>query len=254
MARSRNIKPGFFKNEDLAECSLAARLCFIGLWTLADREGRLEDRPKRIKGELFPFESFDVEPLLRELEAHLFIVRYEISGQRFIQVSKFSTHQTPHYTEKDSCIKPPKLQESDVHDEKENLEHSRSVAVIKRGSLPPDSLIPDSLIPDTSSLRSEIAAPRKSAPPPTPPPVFDGKNAEFLNGKTIAILSAEFDLPEQWGLDAEALGFTPPDVLKQSEKFRQYWTVGRGEGTRRSVKGWRQTWSNWLEKAARDQR
>ena len=67
MARARNIKPGFFKNEELAECSLAARLCFPGLWLLADREGRLEDRPKRIKGELFPFDTFEVGPLLDEL-------------------------------------------------------------------------------------------------------------------------------------------------------------------------------------------
>ena len=39
MSRSRNIKPGFFKNEHLAECQPLARLLFIGLWTLADREG-----------------------------------------------------------------------------------------------------------------------------------------------------------------------------------------------------------------------
>ena len=48
MARARNIKPGFFANENLAECDPLARLLFAGLWCLADREGRLEDRPKRI--------------------------------------------------------------------------------------------------------------------------------------------------------------------------------------------------------------
>lgn len=93
-----------------------------------------------------------------------------------------------------------------------------------------------------------------SAAPPTPPPDFDGKNAETLNGKAVVPLSATFELPAQWGLDAEALGFKPDEVFRQGEKFRQYWTAGRGAGTRRNVKGWRQTWSNWLEKAARDQR
>ena len=39
--RARDIKPGFFKNDQLAECSMAARLLFPGLWMLADREGRL---------------------------------------------------------------------------------------------------------------------------------------------------------------------------------------------------------------------
>ena len=54
--RARNIKPGFFKNDTLAELEFAARLLFIGLWGLADRAGRLEDRPKKIKAEVFPYD------------------------------------------------------------------------------------------------------------------------------------------------------------------------------------------------------
>ena len=57
MARARNIKPGFFRNSDLVELPMDARLLFIGLWTLADRMGRLEDRPKQIKMEIFPAEE-----------------------------------------------------------------------------------------------------------------------------------------------------------------------------------------------------
>jgi len=49
MARTRSIKPSFFKNEFLAECEPMARLLFVGLWTLADRDGRLELRPRRIE-------------------------------------------------------------------------------------------------------------------------------------------------------------------------------------------------------------
>ncbi|KWT72250.1 MULTISPECIES: phage replication protein [unclassified Variovorax] len=104
MARARNIKPGFFKNEDLAECSAFARLCFAGLWTLADREGRLEDRAKKIKGELFPFDSIEVEPLLQELVRWGFIKRYQWAGVRYIQIAAFVKHQVPHGTEKDGQI------------------------------------------------------------------------------------------------------------------------------------------------------
>lgn len=107
MARSRNIKPGFFQNEDLAECCAWARLLFIGLWTLADRQGRLEDRPKRIKGAVFPFDPVDVEPLLSELDRFRFIVRYEVAGLRLIQVRNFLKHQTPHYTERASALPAP---------------------------------------------------------------------------------------------------------------------------------------------------
>ena len=107
MARARNIKPGFFKNEFLAEMSAETRLLFIGLWTLADREGRLEDRPKRIKAELFAFDMFDVDSMLNRLQDDGFVVRYEVEGQKLIEVCNFVKHQDPHYREKASELPPP---------------------------------------------------------------------------------------------------------------------------------------------------
>ena len=97
---------------------------------------------------------------------------------------------------------------------------------------------------------SELAVSSKFDDPPPPPPPFDGKNAKALNGKCVVLLSAVWELPDDWGLDAEALGWQPREVLHEAEKFRQYWTAGKGMSSRRGVKGWRQTWSNWLGKAA----
>lgn len=166
MARARNIKPGFYKNEDLAECSIWARFVFPGLWMLADRDGRLEDRPKRIKAELLPFDTAEVEPLLRELAEKRdsagvpFIVRYQNDDGRFIQISKFSEHQSPHYSEKKSVIKPPQHPEKEPNTSGGNSgsgggmkpgappEPSEKAPPIKRGSQPPDSLNPDSLNPE----------------------------------------------------------------------------------------------------------
>lgn len=88
MARARNIKPGFFANEKLAECDPLARLLFAGLWCLADREGRLEDRPKRIRAEVLPYDICDAEALLEQLKEHGFILRYESCGSRYIQVNR----------------------------------------------------------------------------------------------------------------------------------------------------------------------
>ena len=93
MARARNIKPGFFRNAELVELSFEARLLFIGLWTIADRDGRLEDRPKQIKMELFPADNMDCDGLLSQLAAINMIDRYEIDGKRIIQVVNFSKHQ-----------------------------------------------------------------------------------------------------------------------------------------------------------------
>lgn len=102
--RARNIKPGFYRNADLTECSLAARLLAPALWMLADREGRLEDRPKQIKGEVFPHDNIDTEPLLQELHTSGHITRYEAGGKKYIQVEKFLEHQFPHHREKQSVI------------------------------------------------------------------------------------------------------------------------------------------------------
>lgn len=107
MARARNIKPGFFKNADLVELTMEGRLLFIGLWTLADRAGRLEDRPKQIKMELFPADSVDVDANLAALERWGFVKRYEIGGKRLLQIVNFTKHQNPHRDEKASALPGP---------------------------------------------------------------------------------------------------------------------------------------------------
>ena len=110
MPRTRRISHQFFKDDDLAELSLRARLTFAGLWTLADREGRLVDRPKLIKGELFPYENCDMEGVLEELARDRvgseggFILRYGHGNKRYIQILNFERYQKPHPKEPESEI------------------------------------------------------------------------------------------------------------------------------------------------------
>ncbi|MFW9088239.1 DnaT-like ssDNA-binding domain-containing protein [Pseudomonas sp. P2758] len=104
MARARNIKPGLFSNELLVELPAFDRLAFIGLWCLADREGRLEDRVKRIKIELFPCDDYDVDAGLSRLAAAGFISRYQAAGQSVIEIVNFQKHQSPHGSEKDGTL------------------------------------------------------------------------------------------------------------------------------------------------------
>ncbi|QIE89474.1 hypothetical protein [Pseudomonas nitroreducens] len=178
MARSRNIKPSFFKNEDLADLPPFDRLLFIGLWCLADREGRLEDRPRRIKIELFPGDTYDVEIGLGNLEGKGFIERYEVFGFSVISLPKFTRHQSPHSTEKDSelpdCngyLTVNERQRGKVLPGKQRYVHAETGFTLEanngevtvkaqeqpepptvdaptHNALIPDSLIPDSLIPD----------------------------------------------------------------------------------------------------------
>ncbi len=110
MARIRSVKLGFFRNEHLAVFSFAHRLLFEGLWVIADREGRLEDRPKRIHADLFPFDAaLDVDEMLNDLAAgdDPFIVRYEVDGRHYIGIVNFLKHQRPNHREPASDIPPP---------------------------------------------------------------------------------------------------------------------------------------------------
>jgi hypothetical protein len=105
--RARNIKPGFFKNEDLAECDPLARLLFAGLWCMADRSGRIEYRPKRIKAEILPYDNCNCEKLLTQLGQKGFITIYSVEKEIFIQINKFTTHQNCHIKEAESTIPAP---------------------------------------------------------------------------------------------------------------------------------------------------
>ena len=110
MARSRNIKPGFFLNDKLAECEPLARLLFAGLWCIADREGRLGDRPKRIKAEVLPYDECDVDQLLAQLAKYEFIIRYEVEVNGIYRYQLLK-HQNPR-KEAASTIPPPPAEAS----------------------------------------------------------------------------------------------------------------------------------------------
>lgn len=130
MARLRTLKPGFFKNELLAEVEPLGRLLFEGLWTIADKRGRLEDRPKRIKAEVLPYDDADVSDLLTQLEDRGFIIRYQVDGEAYIQVTNFEKHQHPHVREPESEIPAPdKHSASTVQDMDEHLPSTADIGL-----------------------------------------------------------------------------------------------------------------------------
>jgi hypothetical protein len=153
--RSRNIKPGLFRNEILGAADPLLTLLFQGLWCIADREGRLEDRPLRIKAEIFPYREIpDIHGYLTQLERMGFIRRYEVNNGALIEVLNFKKHQSPHHTEKKSELPAPV---------NSPLGHGESP--LSHGGNPPDSLIPDSLIPDSGGMLSHSSPPVNNSKP-----------------------------------------------------------------------------------------
>jgi hypothetical protein len=103
--RSRSVKPGLLRNELLAAADPINTIIFIGLWCMADRLGRLEDRPAKIHINVNPCRPMKgTEKALRWLTETGFIFRYEVNGQKYIQVENFLKHQNPHCKEADSTI------------------------------------------------------------------------------------------------------------------------------------------------------
>jgi hypothetical protein len=149
MARARNIKPALFKNEILGVADPIYTLLFESLWLLADRSGRLEDRPLRIKAETFPYrEKIDMDKLLSWLSDNGFIIRYCIGGNRYIQIVNFEKHQNPHKNEPESDI--PVFSIGCSTNEK------IGISTDKIGSARADSLTTDSLTTDSLNHITDV--------------------------------------------------------------------------------------------------
>ncbi len=194
MSRIRSIKPEFFLHEGLADMPALHRLLFVGLWTLADKEGRLEDRPRRIKASLLPWEDCDVDDLLWELDEGHFVHRYEVEGAHYISIPAFRKHQRPHPKEPDSALPIPPYREK------------------KRRAVEEFSDIPSTPVGREGDLggRKEILEVEAETAPPPP------TDAIRLNPEALAALAdRRKPVPEDEGPNAELLraitgGFAPP--------------------------------------------
>lgn len=128
---------------------------------LADRLGRLEYRPKRIKAELLPFDAVDVTALLDELEVNGLIKRYSVDAKEYLWIPAFLKHQRPHSNEKPSVLPPcpeegmPKA--STPCDQGEKCFSPREEA-LRPSSLTPSSLTPDTHISPVESLENKEPA------------------------------------------------------------------------------------------------
>ena len=234
MARTRSIKPSFFSNDILAECEPMARLLFAGLWTLADRDGRLEYRPRRIKGALFPYDNCDIEGLVEQLADRGFVVIYRANGIDVLTIPTFSEHQRCHPDERSEGLPGP-------GDEAETcVIPGRNE---KPGNPPADApdfpancaCIPSSCIPSSSN-------PSASCPPSEPPKRRRSPAASAVS----------------WSADAGWQGITPQDRTEwaaaypgcdlDSELARATAWL-KANPTKASRSNWRRFLVNWLTRS-----
>jgi hypothetical protein len=270
MARARNIKPGFFTNADLVDCSPLARLLFIGLWTESDRRGVLEDHPKNLKIRLLPGDNCDVNQLLDELVAHGFVERYEAAGVRCLYIPGFAKHQYPHQGERPSTLPAPDSappQTTKTPDKHHAGDHSSAPepdtgtgpAPVKHHAgtgQPPDDhdTSPALTLTLTESITESITESMESArvdaldgadAPPPPQDVSDGeasnpptKRKQRLPGDFVPSAALR-----TWA--STALQFDGATIDRETEKFCDHF---RASG---AVKlDWVAAWRNWMRGAA----
>lgn len=112
MARSRIIKPEFFRSRSLSRVSIPARLTFIGLWADADSAGRGLAHPVILKGVIWPLDDEitpqDISDHLEELAGE-HIRLYTVGEDTYYAVTSWEKHQSASYRTGESKFPAPEV-------------------------------------------------------------------------------------------------------------------------------------------------
>lgn len=98
MARIRSIHPEACDSEKLAELSDGAERLYWRLQTHCDDEGRCDDDPRIIRARcatLLDWSTREVDALIDEMADLGLVVRYEVRGRRYIEVTQWGRFQHP---------------------------------------------------------------------------------------------------------------------------------------------------------------
>ena len=97
MARKRMIDPSIWINEDFGSLSILAKLVFIGLFSIADDEGRGKASPAYIKAVLFPYNDdlriADVEKTLSEISSKMSVIFYSCDENMYYTLTSWNMWQ-----------------------------------------------------------------------------------------------------------------------------------------------------------------
>ena len=89
MSRDRTLPSDFWTWEAVIDCSVMARLLFLGLWNFADDHGVQPLRPRTIRMQVFPGDSIDedtIRALIDELVARGLLRVFSVEGQDYLSV------------------------------------------------------------------------------------------------------------------------------------------------------------------------
>lgn len=216
MARIRTIKPEFFTSEDIVQLSPFARLLYISLWCEADREGRMQWKPRTFKMRYFPADDIDMHALCEEILNAELVVLY---GEGCAYIPKFSQHQHINPRESASTLPDPhasaRVEHASARVQAPSVTH-REEGKGKEGV-------------DDASQAAPDASP--SAP-----------------ARLGSRLPNDWTLPaewREWALQAQPT-WSPEHAGKVADSFKDFWIGKAGKDGRKA--DWEATWRNWVRR------
>lgn len=217
MARIRSIKPEFWSSEQVMECSVTARLMFIGMWNFADDLGRIPLSVKSIKAKVFPSDEMASEIILgmiAELSRNGLLQPYTVDGVEFLQITGWH-HQR---IDKPQPAKYPAPSEGD--------------STIIRGTVPPDRIGKDRIGEEGILPPAVAAAPKK--------PVEKKSRAE----PRVSVPEG-FSFSQNTREYAVKLGFSSFEIDRECQRF-----IRHAKQNDRKCADWCAAADNWFDKAA----
>lgn len=247
----RTIRPEFFTDDTIAELEPRARLLLLGLKALADREGRLADRPRQIKAFVFAYDDFtvaDIECDLHELATceHPKIIRYKAAdGLRLIQISDWHLDQKPHMKEGPSTFPAPTERATSTAPALPQHLPSTDPAATQHGAGTSSALIEHQPSTNIAALRTENGERRMENSLPgvsTPACLSQPDPIATLNAKR----NKRFEKPTIQDVSAYC---AEKGLQVDAEQFWHFyeskgWMVGRNQ-----MKEWRAALHTWHSKA-----
>ena len=196
------------------ECSVTARLMFIGLWNFADDCGRLPCSPKTIKAQIFPNDNINSETirgLINELSSNGLLLIYTTENKDFLQITGWQ-HQR---IDKPQAPKYP----APFFDDSTN----------EPRTLPPDRKGED--------RKGKDSSPAAVAPEPKPEKKSRKKpQTAIVDGFTFGSEVRQY---------AVKLRFSDSEIARELQRF-----IRHAKQNDRRCADWQMAAENWFDKAA----